>query len=135
MNSATCPLCGLLGPPEQVRCDCGYDFELQRRPPESHTLPQKRAVGGPLLVLSVANGICAAAATVTYWFLATTPFFKSFTGLVPLLGLVCSVPVAVIAVIAAVRRARLLPLNLLLLAISGCVCLLVWSAILLSPRN
>ncbi len=26
-----CPQCGLVNPPEALRCDCGYDFRLRRQ--------------------------------------------------------------------------------------------------------
>jgi len=30
MNGMDCPTCGIINPPEAVRCDCGYDFEVMQ---------------------------------------------------------------------------------------------------------
>jgi hypothetical protein len=40
-----CPHCGLVNPPEALRCDCGYDFPTGRME-ESYLRPRDRNVVG-----------------------------------------------------------------------------------------
>ena len=55
MNSKRCPRCGMLSPPEAVRCDCGYNFETGRTsaPLAGGKQKVKVGVGGWLAFLVV----------------------------------------------------------------------------------
>jgi hypothetical protein len=76
-----CPHCGLVNPPEALRCDCGYDFVVRRveqpyaRPDPASPADTLRVVGRFVrLIKFIAGGIACLALGI--WLL-TNPMFRA----------------------------------------------------------